>query len=213
MAQSQPRRATWRMGARERLRLQGVFVVLICILLFFVVFRPWIRGVIDRRDLQTCQTNVLKIARAITTYSQDYDGTLPNGESWTVAARGSMAATSGTGFRIETYFHCPLDKSGQPASYAYNDLFSGLSLEVRSGDSEHEARRRQIGRLDRAPLVIEKFGQPLDAHLPLPDWDAVLREMTRLHPVPQPTGHLITGRGAVVQRNEEQLSSFRGKRF
>jgi hypothetical protein len=212
MDQSQPKKATWRMGARERMRIQSIVIGLICVLLFFA-FRPYFIQLVERRDFQTCQSNLLSISRALTTYSADYDGTLPNSSGWMVAALGNMTARSNTGFEKDDLFHCPRDKSGSKSSYAYNELLEGLSLEVRSNKPEDEARRKEIGRLDRSVLVIEKHGSQMNAHMKLKDWDAVAEAMTRVHDVGGPTGSLIMGNGTPSSKNAEQLENLKGKRF
>lgn len=209
---SQPKKATWRMGVRERMRIQAVVIGLICILLFFA-FRPYFIQLVDRRDFQTCQSNVLAIARAITTYSSDYDGTLPNGSNWMEAALGNMTARSNTGFGKEDFFHCPRDKSGSPSSYVYNDLLECLSPEVRSNRLQDEARRKEIGRLDRAVMVLEKHGSPMNAHQTFKNWGAVAAAMTTIHEVSGPTGSLVFGSGSPGSKNREQLDNLQGKRF
>jgi len=212
MAQSQPRKATWRMGVRERMRIQAVVIGLICILLFFA-FRPYFIMLVQRRDFQTCQSNVLAIARAITTYSSDYDGTLPTGAGWMDAALGNMTARSNTGFRKEDYFHCPLDKAGSPSSYAYNDLLAGLSPDIRSNHPEDESRRKAIGHMDRAVLILEKHGSAMNAHQTFSDWDAVAAAMTTVHDVGGPTGSLVYGNGSPGSKNREQLENLQGRKF
>ncbi len=200
------------MGARERMRIQSVVIGLICILLFFA-FRPYFIQLVERRDFQTCQSNLLSISRALTTYSSDYDGTLPNASGWTDAAMGYMTARSNTGFGKEDIFHCPRDKSGAPSSYVYNDLLEGLSMEVRSNKPADEARRKEIGRIERAALVAEKHGSPMNAHMTLKDWDAVAAEITTVHDIGGPTGSLVYGNGTPGSRNREQLENLKGKKF
>ncbi|HXG23894.1 MAG TPA: hypothetical protein VNJ09_05010, partial [Chthonomonadales bacterium] len=177
MAQPQTRRATWRLGARERVRLQTL-VIGVIVLLLILVFRPIVLLMIQIRDLQTCQTNVHKISRAITQYREDWDDVLPLAETWMNTAGAFVVGTSGTGFSAETHFHCPRDKSGSPSSYAYNDLLSGLSLSIRTQNTKEEEIRRKLRRPDRAALVIEKHGSPRNAHLPLANWDDVRAAMT-----------------------------------
>src|SRR5690348_4276383 len=138
--QTTARKATWRIGGRERMRLQWLAVAIISLLLFFFVILPYLLSMIQTRDYQTCQTNVLKIARGITTYSTDYDDTLPPAASWMINVEGAIAPTSGTGFAIEHYFKCPQDKSGAQCSYAYNDLLSGFSPNVRSEEPAEKQR-------------------------------------------------------------------------
>jgi hypothetical protein len=200
------------MGVRERMRIQAVVIGLICILLFFA-FRPYFVQLVERRDFQTCQSNVLAIARAITTYSSDYDGTLPNGSGWMEAALGNMTARSNTGFKKEDFFHCPLDKSGSPSSYVYNDLLEGISPDVRSNKAQDEERRKAIGHLDRAVLVLEKHGSAMNAHVTLRDWDAVAEAMSTPHDVGGPTGSLVYGSGSPGSKNREQLENLRGRKY
>ena len=218
MAQPQPRKATWRMGVRERMRLQWVVVAFICVLLYFVVFRPAYIYIVERRDFQTCQSNVRQIAQAIAIYRGDYDDTLPLASNWMDSVQGFTTATSGTGRTVEDIFRCPLDKSGAPSSYAYNDLLSGLSPTVHATDREAEERRTLIGRMDRAPLVIEKPGTPRNGHVTLRNWDDVIANLMRPHLVPTPTGSLIlvgppNGGCVPTDRNDEQLADLKGKRF
>jgi hypothetical protein len=129
------------------------------------------------------------------------------------AALGNMTARSNTGFRKEDSFHCPRDKSGSPSSYAYNSLLEGISPEVRSVHPEVEKRRREIGRLDRAALVIEKHGSPMNATVALKDWDAVAATITMPHDVGGMTGTLIFGNGSPGSKNREQLDNLKGRRF
>jgi len=213
MEQPPARRATWRLGTRERIRLQWFLVGIIIFLLIALVGRPYVLGVIQTRDFQVCQAHARKIAHGIKMYSGDWDETLPVAERWMDNTRGYMESTSGTGFGLEQYFLCPRDRSGAACSYAYNDYLSGLSLIVRPSEEEQAAQPRPIRRPHEAPLIIEKHGSALNAHLPLLDWAAVGREMTRPHDLPTPTGSLITGGGNVVSKNEEQLGILAGKRF
>lgn len=200
------------MGVRERMRIQAIVIGLICILLFFA-FRPYFVQLVQRRDFQTCQSNVLAIARAITTYSSDYDGTLPNGSGWMEAALANMTARSNTGFKKEDFFHCPLDKTGSASSYIYNDLLGGISPDVRSNRPEDEERRKEIGHLDRAVLLFEKHGSPMNAHGTFKDWDAVAAAMTTVHDVGGPTGSLVYGGGSPGSKNREQLDNLQGRGF
>jgi hypothetical protein len=212
MAQLQTRRATWRLGARERMRLQAV-VIGIIVLLLILVFRPIVLLMIQIRDLQTCQTNVYKISRAIIQYREDWDDVLPLAEIWMNTAGAFVAGTSGTGFSAERYFHCPRDKSGSASSYAYNELLSGLSLSIRTQNAEEEAIRHKLRRPDRAALVIEKHGSPRNAHLPLTNWDEVRAAMTLPHATPEPKGSIIYGNGEVSTKSQEQLLNLQGRRF
>src|SRR5437763_14767619 len=119
-----PRKATKRMGPRERARLQWTVVAIVCLLLFFIVFKPWYDTLRNTRDFQTCQTNVLKISRAISTYIKDWDDTLPPAHAWMSSAGGFMSSTSGTGFDVRNYFICQLDTSGNPSRHASTELTS-----------------------------------------------------------------------------------------
>src|SRR5204863_4571120 len=134
------RRATWRVDARMRGRIQAAVVGFILIVLFFVL-KPIYDNFVGIRELQTCQTNVLHIAHALQQYAQDWDGAYPPAESWMTAAMGGMAPLSNSGFDISHYFHCPLDNSGSASSYAYNDLLAGISPEVKSNDASRESQR------------------------------------------------------------------------
>lgn len=212
MAQPQTRRATWRLGARERVRLQTL-VIGVIVLLLILVFRPIVLLMIQIRDLQTCQTNVHKISRAITQYREDWDDVLPLAETWMHTAGAFVVGTSGTGFSAEKHFHCPRDKSGSPSSYAYNDLLSGLSLSIRAQSAEEEEIRRKLHRPDRAALVIEKHGSPRNAHLPLANWDDVRAAMTLPHFTPEQKGSIISGNGEVSTKSQEQLLNLQGRRF
>lgn len=208
------RKATRRMGARELMRIQWVVVTLICVLLFFA-FRPYFTGLIERRDFITCQDNVRKISRGITTYASDYDGTLPLAANWMDKSLGFMKATSGTGFKDDDVFRCPHDKSGAPSSYAYNTILEGLSpsLSIQSSDPKLEARRKAAGRIERAPLIIEKHGSPRNASLLLNNWEDVKAQLQLPHKLPDPTGNVLLGNGSVVSRTAESLENAQGKRF
>src|SRR2546430_25103 len=159
LSQQQVRKATWRWGAREQMWANRIAVVIIIILLAFAL-RPSFIGLIQRRDFVTCQTNVQRIARGLGLYATDFDNTLPIASSWMDTASGYMAAASGTGFKAEDLFRCPRDKSGAPSSYAYNELLDGLPLEAGSPGQNVRERMNAIGHVDRAPLVIEKYGGP-----------------------------------------------------
>lgn len=212
MTEPAPRKATWRLGTRERMRLQTGVIVLICVLLA-IALRPHLLGLIQTRDFVTCQTNVLKIGRAVQMYMQEWDDTLPVAGAWMDATEGNLAPTSGTGFEVATYFHCPRDRRESPSSYAYNELLAGLSLTARQKDAAHEARRARIGRLDRAPLIVERHGSERNAHLPLPDWDAVRRAMTFPHYVPEPTGTMVLASGRPWYRSRSDIPTESGPGF
>jgi hypothetical protein len=200
------KRASLRLGAKERIRLQNCSIALILAVMAFALY-PYILSLRNTRDFQTCQTNVQKIAKAISMYAGMYDDTLPLAPTWMDAARGNMTSTTGSGFAVNRYFQCPIDRSGLPSSYAYNQLMEGLSLTTRPTDEQDMQRRRALGRIENAALVIERHGSPENASIPLPDWTAVLREMTRPHPVPIMTGSLIAGNLTASSKVEEKLKS------
>ena len=211
--QVQAKKATLRLGNRERARLQAVLVVIICIMLWVIVFRPWLGSLIENREFQNCQVNAQKIARALTMYQGDWDDSFPPGDIWNTAILGNMAATSGTGFDLEKYLKCPLDKTGSASSYAYNDLLAGINPNIAYDDPEKDAQRRKVRNPNRFPLIIEKHGSSLNAHLTLTNWDDVIREMNFPHALPEPTGILINGQGIATRRTREQVKAQAGKRF
>jgi hypothetical protein len=215
-SQTQAKKATIRLGARERGRLQAVLVVVICILLWFIVFRPWLQSLIGHRELQNCQVNAQKIARALTMYQGDWDDAYPPGSIWTTAILGNMAATSNTGFDLERYLRCPLDKSGTPSSYLYNDILGGINPSMRynqKDEPEKEARRLMVRNPGRFPLIIEKHGSPLNAFATIHNWDEVLQQMTFPHDVPDPTGIIVDGAGNPKRRTRKEVQEQAGKRF
>jgi hypothetical protein len=200
------KRASLRLGAKERIRLQNCSIALIVAVMAFALY-PYILSLRSTRDFQTCQTNVQKIAKAISMYSGMYDDTLPLASTWMDAARGNMTSTTGSGFTVNRYFQCPIDSSGAPSSYTYNQLLEGLSLSTRPADEQGIERRRALGRIENAALVIEKHGSLENASIPLPDWIAVLREATLAHPVPAKTGSLIFGKLTAASKSEEKLKT------
>lgn len=214
MSSPPPRRATRRLDARQLYFIQRGAIILICIIFYFVVFRPAYTYVVSHRDFTTCQDNLRKVSRGIATYASDFDDTLPLGQNWMDATAGFTGTRSGTGQTTSEIFHCPLDTSGAPTSYAYNDLLSGLVRQnpVRQS-AEAEARRERAGRIEHAPLIIEKHGGARNAHLMLNNWDDVIANLSRPHEVPLPTGSIMFGDGNVVSRSTEQLDDLRGKRF
>src|SRR5437660_11856684 len=108
-----------------RSRLQWVVVAIICILLAFAIYPQFVH-LRETRDLQGCETNLRKISHALVMYTRDWDDALPPGETWMTNISGNLASTSGTGFSVDTYFHCPKDHSGSKSSYCYNDLLAGV---------------------------------------------------------------------------------------
>ena len=214
MDQAPARKATRRLGARERARLQWISVLVICVLLWFVVLLPWIGSLRENRYFQTCQTNLQKIATGLKLYGEDWDTTLPPGPVWTTGALGNMGATSNTGFDVMKYLKCPKDDSTSETRYLYNDLLSGINPSLRyPKDPEKDARRKRVRNVSAFPLVIEKYGSQLNGHKALENWDDVAREMSFEHRVPDPTGILITGSGNVVRRTRAQIQELVGKRF
>ena len=203
----QRRRATLRLGTRERVRLQTAVIILIVGLLA-IALRPLLIRLIEVRDFQSCQTNVRKIAQSLGMYAQEWDDTYPSANVWLDAVRGRMAAIT-----PDRYLKCPRDKTNSPSSYTYNELMAGLSLSVRRDDPEIIARRQTLRRLDRAALVIEKHGSMDNAHVPLPDWNAVRDQMELPHAMPEPTGSIIFGNGRAWFRSRETLDSLAGRRF
>src|SRR5215475_708724 len=119
------------MNARVRARLQAADIVIVCLLFFFIVLKPWISNLGMRRNFQICQTNVQKMAKAIAVYADDWDNAYPLADRWIENIAGHMTATSGSGFDVLYYFHCPSDHSGSKTSYAYNDLMSGYVPNLR----------------------------------------------------------------------------------
>ncbi len=201
------RRATLRLGTRERVRLQTA-VIAIIVALLAVALRPIFIRLVEVRDFQSCQTNVRKIAQSLGIYAQEWDDTYPISSVWLDAVRGRMAAVD-----PDRYLKCPRDKTDSPSSYVYNELMAGLSLTVRRNDPEMIARRRQLRRLDRAVLVLEKHGSADNAHAPMPDWNAVRSIMDLPHTMPEPTGSMIYGSGRAWFRTRETLDSYAGRRF
>lgn len=206
------RRATLRLGTRERVRLQTAVIVLI-LLLLGAALRPLLLHLIQVRDFQVCQTNVRKIAQSLAIYGQEWDDTYPPSSSWTEAVLGRLTPTTGTGYSADYYLHCPRDKSGSASSYVYNDLMAGLSISVRQTDPEKIERRRMLRRLDRAVLVFEKHGAEANTAMPLKDWDDVRQAMDLPHSVPEPTGSVILGSGRAWFQSRETLANLTGKRF
>ena len=212
--QVQPKKATLRLGNRERARLQAVLVVIICIMLWVIVFRPWIGSMVANREFQNCQTNAHKIARALTMYQGDWDDAYPLGSNWTTAILGNMAATSNTGFDLQRYLKCPLDKSATPSSYLYNDILAGINpnLEYKN-EPEKDAQRLKIRNPSRFPLIIEKHGVAINGAATLNNWDDVIAHMSLPHKLPEPTGIFITGSGNPLRRTEKQITAQAGKKF
>jgi hypothetical protein len=207
-----PKKATWRMGARERTHIQWVVVAAICLLLF-VMLRPTFVHMAEVRDFQTCQTHMRKIALAVKTYAADYDDTLPLSSNWTEAVLGSMTPTSGTGFKLADELHCPRDKSGGKSSYAYNSLLSGISPGVKSDSPAAESRRASIQRFDRVPLIFEHHGSPMNASNLVTGYDSFKGMLTRPHELPARTGSFISGAAQASSMTEDQLNELAGRSF
>lgn len=212
MAQPRPRRATWRLGARERLRLQGVFIAIICLLLF-VAFRPYFVELGERKQLQLCESNLRKIAHGLAMYQDDWDGAFPQASSWMNSIGGLVQGTSGTGRQASDVFRCPLDHSGSATSYVYNDPLQGISLTESSRDPEKEARRSRLRNPSHLPLVIERHGSALNASVSVWDWDALANTITMEHRVPEATGVIVTAQGSMDRITRDVLSDRSGKRF
>jgi hypothetical protein len=208
-----PRKATWRMGARQRERLQWIVVGIICVLLVFA-FRPTYIHIVETRDFQTCQSNILQISRGISLYSDDADGALPVGSSWADSVQGYLAARSGTGFKVQDIFHCPKDKSGKPSSYAWNKLLNGYATTHKNMSPEAEDKLKLTrARPERIPLVIEKHGSEQNASVEISDWNELKKELTRPHHVPEPTGSYILGGQKPTYVGEEKLAIRAGDKF
>src|SRR5258708_37647201 len=212
MDQAPTRRATWRLDARMRFRLQWLVIVIICVLLFFAL-RPTFINLQETRNLQFCENNMRKISHALTMYTGDWDGALPQGNTWMNNVQGYLAATSNTGFSASTYLHCPLDKSGSATSYCYNDLLQGIAPKMASNDAESDNRRKEVRNPDRMPLIFEHHGSGENAHMTIRTYDDLFSALTRPHVAPVPTGVIMMGGGAVERKNEEQLINSKGKKF
>jgi hypothetical protein len=207
------RKATWRMGARQRERLQWVVVGIICILLVFA-FRPTYEHIIQTRDFQTCQSNVLQISRGISLYSDDADGALPLGDSWADSVQGYLEPRSGTGFKVQDIFHCPRDKSDKPSSYAWNTLLDGYSPIHKNMKPGAQLKLENTeSRPERIPLVIEKHGSEQNATVEVLNWNDLGRELTRPHLVPDATGSIITGGQKPSSVSQEKLGIRAGDKF
>jgi hypothetical protein len=212
MSVPKARRRTIRLGNRERSRLQMAVIVIICGMLMIVLW-PIFMDFIEQRNFQVCQSNMLHIATGIQTYTHDWDDTLPLAASWTDACASHMAGTSGTGKDADSYLKCPIDNTGKHCSYAYNSAMEGISLTVRPADDEAMSRRKRFGRIDRAPLIIEKHGVERNASIDLVDWNAVIKNLDMPHKRPAPTGSLIRGDLNPWWQNREQLDLVAGKGF
>lgn len=192
--------------------MQKIVIVIICFLLYLAL-KPVVMSMIQNRNFQICQNNVRKIAQGIKNYAGDWDDTLPNANDWQDAAESDITATTGTGFTVESYFHCPLDHTHDKCSYAYNSMLSGLSMNVLPGDIEGQKRLAEIGRLGYAPMVIEKYGGGENQSVQLKNWDDVANNLTRMHKVPEPTGSMIMGDLKATYRNNDELIDLEGRRF
>lgn len=206
------RKATRRLDLRARQRLQWALVGIISVMMMFALY-PYVVNLRETRWSVTCQTNVKKIAGGLSIYASDYDGALPLADSWVYTAQSGMTSTSNTGFKIEQYFKCPKDETGKQASYAFNELLSGLSLNVRSSDSEKEARRSKLNKPNSVPLVFEKHGSDWNAHEMLADWDAFRTAMTLPHNVGGRSGWYIRGDLNPASMSDEKIEGLKGKTF
>ena len=192
--------------------MQQVVIVIICLLLY-LAFKPVVLSLIQTRNFQTCQNNIRKISQGIRNYAEDWDETLPPASIWQDAAESNISATSGTGFTVDSYFHCPLDKSGKPCSYCYNSWLGGLSLITKPENMKAEERLKEIGRLDHAVLIIEKFGGERNQNQTMKNWNDVIAVMNCPHNIPDPTGSLIYGSLEPGSKNKEELGDYAGRRF
>lgn len=207
------RRATWRMGARQRERLQWTVVAIICLLLI-IALRPYYLHIIAVRNSQTCQSNMLQITRGLTVYGDDYDNAFPLAETWQSSLEGYLATHSGSGFKKSAIFHCPEDSSGTASSYAMNDLLSGYSATHQNLSPEAVEKLTQAGaRPDRIPLIFEKPGSQRDAHFTILDWDALARLIALPHDVPKPSAWIITGGLKPTMIDKEKLATKSGLKF
>lgn len=213
MDQPAAKRATWRLDARLRYRMQGIVVALICLLLALALW-PQFTHLRETRDLQVCETNLRKISHALQMYTDDWDKALPPGPTWMTNIAGNMTSTTNSGFSVETYFHCPKDHTGSGSSYCYNDVLAGINpkLKYPKGDSR-EDQRLKIGNSDRMPLIFEKHGSEANGHLHLFNYEEFFKQITLAHDMPEKTGVMITGAGSVERRNEEQLQTIGNRKF
>ena len=212
MSEPKARKATLRLGPRERYWLQWIVVAVICAMLF-VVLRPMLDHLVEVRDFQSCQTNTFKISKAIAMYSQEWDDALPQAGNWTDACLGYMDSTSGTGFQVEKYLKCPRDKTSSPSSYVFNRAVEGLSLSVRSENAAQEARRRRLVHVAQSPMVIERHGSGKNEHLFLWNWSDVKAQMTLPHSLPDATGSYVQAGGRPWRRTNDDLLQLSGKPF
>ena len=207
-----PRKATWRLDARMRERLQWAVVGVILILLF-IGLRPFYFHIVHTRDFQSCQSNMLQIARGISLYSDDSDGALPLADGWMTVVQGYLAARSGSGFKVEHIFHCPRDKSGTVSSYAYNSVLSGYAATHRNMSDAAVAVLEKAGRPDRVPLVIEKHGSAMNEQVQVVSWKDLERFLTTPHDVPKPTGSIVTGGQKPSSVSTEKIAIRSGQTF
>jgi hypothetical protein len=209
-----PRKATWRLGARQRERLQWAVVAFIC-LVMLIPGRQIYLYIVETRDFQTCQSNMLQIAGALGRYKSDWDDTLPQGPTWMETLSPFLSPRSGTGFKAADIFHCPRDKSGAGTSYAWNTLFDGFSETHRSTSSIAESNRGKLGvRPDRVPMILEVHGGELNKTVRPLDWDAVGIALSKPHTVSgRLTGSIITGGLRPSSLTGERLSVRRGDKF
>jgi hypothetical protein len=213
MDQAPVRRATWRLDARMRFRLQWAVIAMICTLLVFAL-KPAFIHVRETRDLQVCENNMRKISQALKMYMGDWEGALPPGSTWMYNVQGNLAATSNTGFSVSTYFHCPLDHSGGASSYCYNDLLEGVAPGIAAEEnSDKETRRMQVRNAFKIPIILEKHGSPENAHVRLLGFDDLAANITTVHELPEPTAVIMTGNGGVERITQERLMNSKGKKF
>lgn len=215
MADNPPvvRKATWRIGARQRERLQWTVVAVICGLFLFAV-RPIYLNIGETRDFQTCQSHMLQIVQGLKIYEDDFDQALPRGDAWMTVTKGYMAAHSGTGFKVEDLFHCPKDNSGSKSSYAWNSLLDGYSSSAKKRDDSGQTAPASNIRPDRVPLVFEKHGSTDNAQAPITNWDDLAAGITLPHFNPdKPTGSIIFGNLAPSSVTKEKLAIRAGQKF
>jgi hypothetical protein len=186
--------------------------VAVIVLALGLLLYPVYQSFVETRNLQVCQSNMLKIAGAMQRYSEDYDGTLPTGGQWMDTLGGFLQARSGQGFTAADIYRCPLDHSGAASSYVFNEPVGGLLRDGRSSKKELQERQRKIGRQDRAPIVLEKHGSGRNASVTAYTWGEAGRQMTLPHNN-KTRGSYITGALEPKTITREQLDNRSADRF
>ncbi len=213
MSQTHNKKLSIRIGPREGKYISNAIIGLIIVGLILIA-QPFYKRMVETRDLQTCQSNAQVIAKAIQTYSADWDDTLPPGERWMENIYSNIAPRSGSGFKPEDYLRCPKDKSKSDSSYAYNDMVAGLSFTVKPDEAEANARWNRLGDLGKVAMIFEKHGSARNAHATLATWDDLAKELTMPHQGPTVVvGSIVLAGGQVGYRNKLQMQEFSGYRF